>query len=59
MRSRAVDPVASIGGCLFTIACAFEVPEILEMSASDLGIAIGSVCTLAATTRALALRRKG
>lgn len=59
MRSRAIDPIASIGSCVFTVACIFKVPEILEMTASDLGIAIGSACMLATTLRAFALRKKG
>lgn len=58
LRSRAVDPLASIGACAFTIACIFEVPERLQMTASDLGIAIGSLCTLAASARMLALRSR-
>ncbi len=59
MRSRAIDPVASIGSCVFTVACVFGVPDMLEMSASQMGIAIGSVCTLAASLRAFAFRPRG
>lgn len=58
MRSGAVDPVVSIGSCFFTIACVFGVPERLQISASELGMVIGSVCMGAASLRTIAYRSR-
>lgn len=58
MRSSAVDPVASIGSCIFTVACVLGVPERLQISASELGMVIGSLLMGAASLRTIAHRSR-
>lgn len=53
VRDNPADPIASILSSLLLGACILEAPERLGLTASELGMMIGLVGTIAASVRTL------